>query len=179
MLLFAWIGMAEAAQTDCVTKDLGWRWLSTTADASPAGAKAGDRWVHGSKVVAEQAPGATGRLSWTADEASKVPFRTSQQGGDKVETFKWKVTLSATDGKPIAADVSDTKLELTMHCQRVTAGAGGTVPAAKPAAAAGAKPAGGAKPAAAAAAKPADKPAAASGAKPAEKPAEPAKAPAK
>lgn len=165
MLVLAWLGLAEAAQTDCVTKDLAWRWLSTTADASPAGAKAGDRWVHGSKVVLEQAPGATGRLSWKPDEASKKPFRTRQEGGATIETFKWDVTLASTDGKPIAADVSDKEVKLTMHCQRTTAGAGGA-----PAAAAAAP-----KPAAAAAA---PKPAAA-GAKPAEKPAAaPAPAPA-
>lgn len=155
MLVLAWLGLAEAAQTDCVTKDLAWRWLSTTADASPAGAKAGDRWVHGSKVVAEQAPGATGRLTWKPDEASKKPFRTSQEGGATIETFKWDVTLTATDGKPIAADVSDKEVKLTMHCQRTTAGAGGA-----PAAAA-AKPAAAASKPAAAAAKPAEKPAAA------------------
>ena len=48
MLLLAWLGVAHAAETDCVTKDLTWRWLETTE-----GAKPGDRWVHGSTVLAD------------------------------------------------------------------------------------------------------------------------------
>ena len=170
MVVLAWFGVAVASQTDCVTKDLGWRWLSTTADAGDAGAKAGDLWSHGAKVVLEQAPGASGRLSWKPDDASKVAFHTGASGGDLVETFKWNVTLSATDGKPIAPDVSDTELKLTMHCMRTT---GGAVPAPAPAAPKPAPAAAAPKPAPAAAVpKPAPAPAPAKAPAPA-----PAKAP--
>lgn len=151
MMVFAWLSLAKAAQTDCVTKDLTWRWLSTTAEGN---AKAGDRWVHGSTVVTEQAPGATGRVTWTADEASKVPFRKTADG----ETFKWKVALSATDGKAIAAGVPETKLDLTMHCLRTTgAGAPAAAAPAAPAAPAAAKVAPKPAPAPAPAAPPAPK----------------------
>src|SRR5688572_5937450 len=136
MYVLLLVGAAHAGQTDCVTKDGSWRWLSTTADAGSACA-AGDKWVHGSKVVAEQAAGATGRLSWKPDEATKVSLRTTQGGGNTVQTFKWDVEVSATDGKPIAAAVSDTRVKLTMHCQRTSAGGAAPAPAAaaaKPAA---------------------------------------------
>lgn len=138
-MIAAWLGLAFAAETDCVTKDLTWRWLQTTE-----GAKPGDRWVHGTTVLAEA--GGASRVTWKADEASKVVFRT----GASVETFKWKVTVTASDGKAIGGGVSETTLDLTMHCQKSSGAA--PVPAAvkatpAPKAAEPAKPAEAAKPA--------------------------------
>lgn len=135
MLVLALLGVAHATETDCVTKDLTWRWLNTTE-----GAKAGDRWVHGSKVVVEQAAGASGRVTWKVDEASKVPFRTSNAGGNTVETFKWNVTLTATDGKALGGDVTDAEVKLTLHCQKTTPGAAPAAPAPAPKAEAPKKP---------------------------------------
>lgn len=119
MWLLGWIGVAFGAETDCVTKDLTWRWLST-GDA--------DRWVHGSTVLVDKT---SPRMTWKADEATKVPFKS----GGVVETFKWDVTLTASDGKPIGGGVTEATVKLTMHCQRTD---GQHTPAAKPAAAAGA-----------------------------------------
>jgi len=135
MIVLALLGLAHADETDCVTKDNAWRWLSTT-QASADGTPAGDLWVHDAKVVAKQAPGSSGRLAWTPDESAKVVFQTkTSPEGAQIETFKWDVALKATDGKPISADVTDTELKLSMVCQR-TGGAvatGSTLSAAKPA----------------------------------------------
>lgn len=113
-MMILWAGLAHAGETDCVTKDGAWRWLSTAT---------ADRWVHGSSVVVEQASGATGRLVWKPDEATRVAFSSKQEAGQTIETFKWDVELSSTDGKPISADVADPKVKLTLHCQRTSGGA--------------------------------------------------------
>ncbi|MEZ4239752.1 MAG: hypothetical protein R3F59_27065 [Myxococcota bacterium] len=119
MVLLGWLGwltVAGAAETDCVTKDLTWRWLSVSPDG---GGASKDRWVHGSKVLVD---GNSDRITWNADQASIVPFRKHTEGGTTVETFKWKVTVSAKDGKALGEGVTDPKVELEMHCQRTTGG---------------------------------------------------------